>query len=63
MAQDYSRVELKISDKLLEEIDRSAADAGLSRAEWIRQVCNERVEQGYETDDYKLVIPEKPEEE
>jgi len=39
MSQQYSRVELKVPDDLLDEIDRSASRAGLSRAAWIKEAC------------------------
>lgn len=43
LAQNYSRVEIKVPDDLLEKIDRSASLAGLSRAAWIKDACQEAI--------------------
>lgn len=46
MPQDYSRVELKIPDELLDEIDNCARHAGLRRAAWIKDACQAACRRG-----------------
>ena len=44
MPQNYTRVEIKVEDSLLDQIDRAAQVAGVSRAEWIREACRVNID-------------------
>jgi len=39
----FSRIEIRISDELLDQIDACANKCGMSRSAWIKEACRDKI--------------------